>query len=200
MLVIEAENVQVKLQKKQKQAGPFLIIARACGVAFDTAHATNPGGPVILYPPHGLLHQLWYLRPAGTEGEFVTVCPASAKASRVDGQGVAGRVPAAAEGTRQRGRQARAAPQWQLPPHRPGVPANVDRAAETSCPTARLAWRLTRVGDPPGHSGLGGHDRIGSARTPRTAEALRYQSRSRDAGRLPGLARDRRRCLRQGRL
>ena len=73
MLVIGAEDIQVKRQKKQKHAGPFLIIARACGMAFDTAHATSPGSQVILYPPHGLLHQLWYLRPAGTEGEFVIV-------------------------------------------------------------------------------------------------------------------------------
>ena len=54
-------------------AGPYLIISRACGLAFDPGHQSQPGNWVIVHPPHAERQQLWYLQPTGVEGEFSVV-------------------------------------------------------------------------------------------------------------------------------
>ena len=77
MLVVGAEDIQVKFGRHHKEAGPYLIIGRACGFAFDTAYATGPGHGLILWPPHALRHQLWYLRPTGTTGEASVISAAN---------------------------------------------------------------------------------------------------------------------------
>jgi Ricin-type beta-trefoil lectin domain len=57
------------LFKRGAEAGPFLIVSRASGLVLDTAFGTNNGDGVVLWPPHGRAHQLWYLRPTGQRGQ-----------------------------------------------------------------------------------------------------------------------------------
>ena len=74
LLVIGAEDITVKFGRRRlRKAGPYLIIARACGLAFDTAFASSPDSEVTLWPPHALLHQLWDLRPTGVAGEVAII-------------------------------------------------------------------------------------------------------------------------------
>jgi ricin-type beta-trefoil lectin protein len=61
------------LFKRGKDAGLFLLVSRACGLALDTAHARQNWDKPILWPPHALRHQLWYLRPSGHSGEALVI-------------------------------------------------------------------------------------------------------------------------------
>lgn len=47
--------------RRRGSTGPFLLVARACGLALDTALPDGPGQPPNVWPPHGEPHQLWYL-------------------------------------------------------------------------------------------------------------------------------------------
>lgn len=62
-------EIKLRPERKQRDAGPFVIISRACGMALDTAFSTDMGSRPILWPPHGRTHQMWFLRPTGTKGE-----------------------------------------------------------------------------------------------------------------------------------
>ena len=64
-------------RKRKNVAGPFLIIARACGLALDAEGALDPGTIPHLRPPHGQPHQLWFLRSSGHEGEAIIQSSAS---------------------------------------------------------------------------------------------------------------------------
>ncbi|MFG1807321.1 RICIN domain-containing protein [Streptomyces sp. NPDC049040] len=66
-----------KRKKKTDPAGPFLIIARDCGLALDTGQAVEPRSKPILLPPHADLHQLWYLHPSGVQGELLIISAAN---------------------------------------------------------------------------------------------------------------------------
>src|SRR4051812_18623593 len=61
------------LFKRDKDAGPFMIMSRACGMALDTAFQVSHGGAPIVFPGHGQRHQLWYLRPSGHPQEILIV-------------------------------------------------------------------------------------------------------------------------------
>ncbi len=71
-ITIGAKDVGA-LFKQGHGAGPFLLISRCCGLALDTAFATDNGALPILWPPHGRRQQLWYLRPSGYRGEVLVV-------------------------------------------------------------------------------------------------------------------------------
>jgi hypothetical protein len=43
ILVIGVEDIQVKFRKRRGEAGPYLIVSRVCGLAFNTAFETGPG-------------------------------------------------------------------------------------------------------------------------------------------------------------
>ena len=78
ILGVGAEGIEGTFgRRRRKESGAYLIIARACGFAFDTAFASGPGNRVILWPPHGLRHQLWHLRPTGVAGEVAIVAVAN---------------------------------------------------------------------------------------------------------------------------
>jgi hypothetical protein len=68
-LEIGLDDIKITRARKQREIGPFVIIARACGLALDTAFATDMGAQPILYPPHGRVHQQWVLRSSGSKGE-----------------------------------------------------------------------------------------------------------------------------------
>jgi Ricin-type beta-trefoil lectin domain len=61
------------LFKQGRDAGPFLVISRCCGLALDTAFAIDHGSVPILWPPHGRRQQIWNLRPSGCEGQVLLV-------------------------------------------------------------------------------------------------------------------------------
>lgn len=50
--------------------GPFLFIARQCGLALDTGYGTENGAPVSVWAVHGQRQQFWSLWPSGYVGEF----------------------------------------------------------------------------------------------------------------------------------
>lgn len=77
ILVIGAEDIQIKFGRHRKVAGPYLIISRACGLALDTGNESEPDKWPILWPPHAERQQLWYLRPTGMIGEFAIVSAAN---------------------------------------------------------------------------------------------------------------------------
>jgi hypothetical protein len=77
-LAIGVDDIRTVFSRAKGMAsGPYLIINRACGLALDTAFATELGSPVTVWSPHGLQHQLWQLRPCGTAGEVVIVSVAN---------------------------------------------------------------------------------------------------------------------------
>jgi Ricin-type beta-trefoil lectin domain-like len=77
-LTIGARNISLKSRRRRRRdAGPFLIIARDCGWAFDTAFKREPDWAVNMWPAHGLSHQLWLLLPTGVKGEFMIVSVAN---------------------------------------------------------------------------------------------------------------------------
>ena len=76
-LVIGVDNIRMPTRKRKNVAGPFLIIARACGLALDAEGALDPGTIPHLRPPHGQPHQLWFLRSSGHEGEAIIQSSAS---------------------------------------------------------------------------------------------------------------------------
>ncbi len=71
-IAIGTDDVEA-LFKRGSDAGPFLITSRPCGLCLDTGFASDNGAPVILWPPHGRRHQLWYLQPTGRKGETLVV-------------------------------------------------------------------------------------------------------------------------------
>lgn len=62
-------DIKITMPRKAKEAGPFMIVSRACGMALDTAFSVELGSYPILYPPHGRPHQLWGLGPSSAKGE-----------------------------------------------------------------------------------------------------------------------------------
>src|SRR5690349_9264793 len=75
-LSIKADDINVSY-RRDREVGPFVVIQRDCGMAIDTAFRTTPGERVLLWPPHGLNHQLWYLRPSGVPAEVLLVSAAN---------------------------------------------------------------------------------------------------------------------------
>jgi hypothetical protein len=75
--VIGTDDIRTVFRRKSKASGPCLIINRACGLAIDTAFGVDLGVSAHMWPPHGLRHQLWELRPSGTAGEVVIVSVAN---------------------------------------------------------------------------------------------------------------------------
>lgn len=49
---------------------PFLIISRSCGMALDTAFQRTDESWPILWPPHGLAHQLWSVRKTKGQKDY----------------------------------------------------------------------------------------------------------------------------------
>lgn len=78
LLTVTADGIDVRLRRRKSSepAGPFLLIARDCGLALDTARRSTAGAP-LLWGPHGLSHQLWTLKPTGTAGEVYIVSEAN---------------------------------------------------------------------------------------------------------------------------
>jgi hypothetical protein len=68
-ITIGTKNVRA-LFKQGRNAGPFLLVSRSCGLALDTAFAVDNGALPTMYPPHGRRQQLWYLEPSGYAGEI----------------------------------------------------------------------------------------------------------------------------------
>lgn len=71
-----AVDVRLGRRKASDAAGPFLIIARACGLALDTALRSTAGEP-HLWETHGLPQQLWALKPTGVAGQVYIVSVAN---------------------------------------------------------------------------------------------------------------------------
>jgi hypothetical protein len=87
-IMIGTKDVRA-LFKQGRNAGPFLLVSRSCGLALDTAFAVDNGALPIMYPPHGRRQQLWYLEPSGYTGEIHLVSAESGLAldSTVDPNG-----------------------------------------------------------------------------------------------------------------
>lgn len=64
-------------KKKAERAGPFLLIARDCGLALDTGRGNQSGSVPHLWLPHADRHQLWFLHPSGIKDEVVIVSAAN---------------------------------------------------------------------------------------------------------------------------
>jgi hypothetical protein len=62
---------------RDKPAGPYLITGRASGLTLDATEQHGQGHRVATWPPHALLHQLWYLRPSGVKDEAAIISAAS---------------------------------------------------------------------------------------------------------------------------
>lgn len=73
LLTFGIDDIGTIFKRSHREAGPYLLIARACGLALDTAFGVELGNKPHLWPPHGLRHQLWYLRPSGVSGEVIIV-------------------------------------------------------------------------------------------------------------------------------
>lgn len=78
-ITVGVEGISLPIGRKRKNtpAGPFVIIARDCGLALDTARSTRAGDKPHLWPPHADRHQLWYLHPSGVPGELLIVSVAN---------------------------------------------------------------------------------------------------------------------------
>jgi hypothetical protein len=76
-LVIGIDNIKMPARKRRNIVGPFLIIARACGLALDAEGGLDPGNIPHLRPPHAQPYQLWLLRSSGHEGEAIIQSSAS---------------------------------------------------------------------------------------------------------------------------
>ena len=65
---------EINLTRGRKRAkrgvGPFLFIARQCGLALDTGCQKENGDKVIVWATHGQQQQFWSLCPTGYAGEF----------------------------------------------------------------------------------------------------------------------------------
>ena len=70
-------SLPARRKKKADPAGPFLIIARECGLALDTGRRSQAGAQPLLWPPHADRHQLWQLQPSGVAGEVLIVSAAN---------------------------------------------------------------------------------------------------------------------------
>ncbi|MET9346147.1 RICIN domain-containing protein [Streptomyces termitum] len=74
---VEGVSFPVGRKRRNAPAGPFLLIARDCGLALDTALGTRAGDKPHLWPPHADRHQLWFLLPGGAPGETLIVSAAN---------------------------------------------------------------------------------------------------------------------------
>jgi hypothetical protein len=74
---VEDIVLPARRKKKRDPAGPFMIIARDCGLALDTARGNQSGNRPHLWPPHADRHQLWFLHPSGVAGEVLIVSAAN---------------------------------------------------------------------------------------------------------------------------
>lgn len=74
---VEDISLPTRRKKKNDPAGPFLITARDCGLALDTAFGNQSGKRPHLWPPHADRHQLWFLHPTGVQGEVLIVSAAN---------------------------------------------------------------------------------------------------------------------------
>lgn len=77
---VEGVSFTPRRKKKTDPAGPFLIIARDCGLALDTGLDNRPRARPLLWPPHADRHQLWFLQPSGVAGEALIVSAANGHA------------------------------------------------------------------------------------------------------------------------
>jgi hypothetical protein len=75
-LVIGVDEIRMPSRKRKGVAGPFLIIARASGLALDSGRKLDPGSIPHSWATHAQPHQLWYLHSSGYEGEAVVVSAA----------------------------------------------------------------------------------------------------------------------------
>ena len=81
LLVVGAEDIHVKFARRRREAGPYLIISRACGYALDAdQRASGPGQLLIVFSPHAQPNQLWYLRPTGMADEVSIISAANGMA------------------------------------------------------------------------------------------------------------------------
>lgn len=73
-LTRDRERAEINLTRDQERAergvGPFLFIARQCGLALDTGYGMDNGASVIVWSTHGQQQQFWSLWPTGYAGEF----------------------------------------------------------------------------------------------------------------------------------
>lgn len=76
-LTIGIDNIRTVFRSRPRAGGPCLIVNRASGLALDTAFHTHLGGAAHLWPPHGLPHQLWELKPSGTTDEVLIMSVAN---------------------------------------------------------------------------------------------------------------------------
>jgi len=76
-LVIGIDDIQMPSRRRRHVAGPFLIIARACGLALDAKTRLEPGSIPHLWAPHARPNQLWFLHSSGHKGEAVVTSAAS---------------------------------------------------------------------------------------------------------------------------
>jgi hypothetical protein len=66
---IRIGNIRAISKGRQKEVGPYLLIARAPGLALDTGLKLDAGNRPITWTPHAQAHQLWHLRSSGVKGE-----------------------------------------------------------------------------------------------------------------------------------
>jgi hypothetical protein len=76
-LIIGIDNIKIPARKRKNIAGPFLFIARACGLALDAENVFDPGSVPPLRPPHAQPPQLWLLRSSGHQGEAIILSAAN---------------------------------------------------------------------------------------------------------------------------
>jgi hypothetical protein len=70
-LVVGVNDIRTDFRRgRAKQAGPYLVLSRACGLALDTGLATGPGYRATVWSTHAERHQLWQLLPTGVAGEL----------------------------------------------------------------------------------------------------------------------------------
>ena len=66
---VETDDVLRLFRRPRTSRGPFLLIARARGLALDTAFRAEKGNP-ILWPAHAMPHQLWYFHKTEHRDQF----------------------------------------------------------------------------------------------------------------------------------
>jgi hypothetical protein len=70
-LVIGIDDIRTPSRRRKKVAGPFLIIARDCGLALDAGRQPGPGKVPLLWAPHAQPWQLWFIHSSGHQGEAI---------------------------------------------------------------------------------------------------------------------------------
>jgi hypothetical protein len=73
VLDIGIEDIRINLKRKPRdtEAGPFLIVSRACGLAVDTLPGARSSWMPELRLAEGRRSQLWFLRPSGVANEVL---------------------------------------------------------------------------------------------------------------------------------